>query len=221
MLELMLEVLTGTGLATSAGLNAYIPLLALGLLSRYTGLVDLPPDWQWLENGWVLTILAVLLAIEVVADKVPVLDHVNDAIQTVIRPTSGGLAFGAAANSSTVTVSDPAQFFESNQWVPIAAGVLISLIVHAMKAASRAVINAATVGIGAPIASTAEDVVSVVVAFIAIIFPILIVLCVAALVYLFVVLVRRRRRKRAQKLARQQAVLTHDGKTLDLWRQGR
>ena len=221
MLEVVLEVLTGTGLATSAGLNAYIPLLALGLLSRYTGLVDLPPGWQWLENGWVLAILAVLLAIEVVADKVPVLDHINDVVQTVVRPTSGGLAFGAATSSSTVTVSDPAQFFETNQWVPIAAGMLISLIVHGMKAASRAVINAATVGIGAPVASTAEDFVSVVVAFIAIVFPILVILFIGLLVYLFVVLVRRRRRRRAEKLARQQAAPTHDGQTLDLWRSSR
>jgi Domain of unknown function (DUF4126) len=55
------ELLTGFGLATAAGLNAYIPLLALGLLSRFTDLVTLPHGWAWLENGWVMTIVAVLL----------------------------------------------------------------------------------------------------------------------------------------------------------------
>ena len=69
-----MELLTGFGLATAAGLNAYIPLLALGLLSRFTDLVTLPHGWAWLENGWVMTIVAALLAVEIVADKIPALD---------------------------------------------------------------------------------------------------------------------------------------------------
>src|SRR5690349_19563738 len=112
--EDVLESLTGLGLATSAGLNAYIPLLAIGLLARYTDLITLPSNWAWMENGWTLAIVAVLLAIEFVADKVPVVDHVNDVIQTFVRPTAGGLAFGAASSSSTVTVSDPGDFFSSH-----------------------------------------------------------------------------------------------------------
>lgn len=111
----MLEVLTGSGLAASAGLNAYIPLLLMGLLARYTDLVDLPSGWQWLGSGWSILILAVLLAVEMVADKVPVVDHVNDVVQTVVRPTAGGLAFGAGSSSQTVTVSDPDTFFASHQ----------------------------------------------------------------------------------------------------------
>jgi uncharacterized membrane protein len=68
------ELLTGLGLATASGLNAYIPLLALGLMSRFTDLITLPQGWVWLENGWVMAIVAVLLVIEVVADKIPALD---------------------------------------------------------------------------------------------------------------------------------------------------
>ena len=84
-----MELLTGFGLATAAGLNAYIPLLALGLLSRFTDLVTLPHGWTWLENGWVMTIVAVLLVVEVVADKIPALDSINDIIQTFVRPDRG------------------------------------------------------------------------------------------------------------------------------------
>jgi Domain of unknown function (DUF4126) len=87
------ELLTGLGLATASGLNAYIPLLALGLLSRFTDLITLPHGWVWLENGWVMAIVAVLLLIEIVADKIPALDSVNDAIQTFVRPTSGVFGF--------------------------------------------------------------------------------------------------------------------------------
>lgn len=55
----MLEVLTGAGLASASGLNAFIPMLSLGLLSRFTDLVNLPAGWEWLENEWVLGIIAV------------------------------------------------------------------------------------------------------------------------------------------------------------------
>src|SRR5689334_24729076 len=122
----------------------------MGLLARYTDTVELPGGWQWLSNGWVLALLTLLLAIEVVADKVPVVDHVNDVVQTVVRPTAGGLAFGAGSSSETVTVSDPGSFFGSHQWIPIAAGVVIALVVHGVKAASRPVVNTTTAGFGAP-----------------------------------------------------------------------
>ncbi|GII20790.1 DUF4126 domain-containing protein [Planosporangium mesophilum] len=197
----MLEALTGAGLATSAGLNAYIPLLAMGLLDRYTGLVNLPPSWQWLANGWVVAILAVLLAVEVVADKVPVVDHVNDVVQTFVRPTAGGLAFGAASDTQTVMVSDPGQFFSGHQWVPIAIGVLISLTVHGAKATARPVVNTTTAGFGAPVVSTIEDISSAVLSVVAIIFPVLVLVGIVAIVAGFWTLIRRRRRRKAEKRA--------------------
>ncbi|TDC29361.1 DUF4126 domain-containing protein [Micromonospora sp. KC213] len=199
----MFEVLTGTGLAASAGLNAYIPLLTMGLLARYTDLIDLPGGWQWLGDGWVLAILAVLLAVEVVADKVPVVDHVNDVIQTVVRPTAGGLAFGAGASSETVTVSDPGSFFSSHQWVPVVAGVVIALGVHLLKSAARPVVNATTAGAGAPVASTAEDVSSVVMSLVAIVLPVLVLVFLVGLVaFLFWFLRRRADRRRERRAAR-------------------
>ena len=193
---MVLEVLTGTGLAASAGLNAYIPLLTMGLLARFTDAIGLPDGWQWLSNGWVLAILAVLLAVEVVADKVPVVDHLNDIVQTVVRPTAGGLAFGAGSTSETVTVTDPGSFFSSHQWVPIAAGVLIALSVHGVKAAARPVVNAGTGGLGAPVASTAEDIGSILVSLAAILLPILVLLGLVLLVSTTVWVFRRRRRRR-------------------------
>lgn len=196
---IVFEALTGTGLAASAGLNAYIPLLALGLLARYTDAVTLPSDWQWLSNGWVIAILAALLVIEVVADKVPVLDHINDTVQTFIRPAAGGLVFGAGSSSETVTVSDPEQFFSSAWWVPVAVGVLIALAVHALKAAARVLVNTLTVGIGAPAVSTVEDATSVVMSVVAILLPVLVLLFLLGMVVLAFWLIRRRRlRKREQ-----------------------
>lgn len=200
---MVLEVLTGTGLAASAGLNAYIPLLTLGLLARYTDLIDLPSGWTWLGNGWVVAILALLLAVEMVADKVPVVDHINDVVQTVVRPTAGGLAFGAGSSSETVTVTDPGSFFSSHQWVPVVTGVLLAFGVHLLKSAARPVVNATTAGFGAPVASTAEDATSVVVSLVAIILPVLVLaflLGLVAFVYWF--LRRRSERRREREAAR-------------------
>ena len=78
-----MELFTGFGLASAAGLNAYIPLLAMGLLGRYTHLVTLPHGWSWLQNGWIIGIVAVLLVVEIVADKVPALDSINDAVEHI------------------------------------------------------------------------------------------------------------------------------------------
>lgn len=197
----MFEVLTGTGLAASAGLNAYIPLLVLGLLGRYTDLIDLPSGWTWLGNGWVIAIMAVLLAVEMVADKVPVVDHINDVVQTVVRPTAGGLAFGAGSSSETVTVSDPGSFFSSHQWVPVVTGVLLALGVHLLKSAARPVINATTAGIGAPVASTAEDATSVVVSLVAIILPVLVLVVLVGLAFFIFWFFRRRSERRREREA--------------------
>ncbi|MHA6695855.1 DUF4126 domain-containing protein [Homoserinimonas sp. A520] len=179
----MLEFLTGAGLALAAGVNAYIPLLAIGLASRFLEFVQLPDAWQWLENEWVLGILVALLVIEFFADKIPIVDSVNDWVQTVIRPAAGGLAFGSGSTTETLTVQDPAAFFESNQWVPIAVGALLALAVHVVKMISRPVLNAVTAGAAAPVVSVAEDIGSLFVSALAILLPILVIVSVPLLAW--------------------------------------
>jgi uncharacterized membrane protein len=194
----MLEILTGAGLSAAAGLNAYIPLLLVGLGSRFLDWIDLPPAWAWLANEWVLVILGVLLVIEIVADKLPVVDSVNDWIQTIVRPAAGGILFGTGTSSETAAITDPAAFFSSNQWVPIVIGIVLSLAVHAGKALTRVPANTATAGMAAPVLSTLEDVSSVVLSILALLFPALVVLALLGLVAGLVALVRRRRRRRRE-----------------------
>ena len=190
-----MELLTGFGLASAAGLNAYIPLLMLGLLARFTDLVTLPHGWAWLENGWVMAIVAVLLAVEVVADKIPALDSVNDVIQTFVRPTAGGIVFGSGTAAQTAAVTDPGAFATSGQWIPVAVGVAIALVVHLTKTAIRPVANATTAGVAAPVLSTVEDAASVGLVFVAILLPVLVLVVVAALAWAVVTLIRRRRHR--------------------------
>ncbi|WP_344654303.1 DUF4126 domain-containing protein [Cryptosporangium japonicum] len=198
----MFEILTGTGLAASSGLNAYIPLLTLGLLSRFTDTVTLPAGWQWLDGGWALVILAVLLAVEMVADKVPIVDSINDVVQTVVRPTAGGLAFGATTTSDAVTVSDPGSFFSGGAWVPVAVGVVLALVVHAGKATARPAVNAASGGFAAPVVSTLEDAAALGMSLLALLAPILVVVALAAMIAFFwwaFRTVRARRRRKAER----------------------
>ena len=193
-----MELLTGFGLATAAGLNAYIPLLALGLLARFTDLVTLPAGWAWLENGWVVVIVAVLLAVEVVADKVPALDSVNDVVQTLVRPTAGGIVFGSGTAAQTQAVTDPGAFAGSGQWIPVVLGIATALVVHLTKTAVRPVANATTAGVAAPVLSTVEDVASVGLVFVAILLPVLVLVIVAGIAWGAVALCRRRRGTRSR-----------------------
>ncbi|KMO67222.1 DUF4126 domain-containing protein [Mycolicibacterium chlorophenolicum] len=192
-----MELLTGFGLATAAGLNAYIPLLALGLLARFTDLVSLPAGWAWLENGWVMAIVAVLLAVEVVADKVPALDTINDAVQTFVRPTAGGIVFGSGTAAQTAAVTDPGAFAQSGQWIPVALGVVVALVVSLTKSTVRPAANVATAGMAAPVLSTVEDIVSVVLVVLAILLPVLVLVAIVALGWAAFRLIRRRRRRPA------------------------
>lgn len=202
-----MDFLTGTGLAASAGLNAYIPLLALGLLDRHTGLVNLGPGFNWLSNGWVLIILTVLLALELVADKIPAVDTINDMVQTLVRPTSGGIVFGSSAASQfagvtiggTETVTDPAGFVESGSWVPIVLGIVIALVFHLIKSLTRPVVNTVSAGVGAPVVSTAEDITAILLTVAAILLPalVLVLLLVAGVVIWRFTATLRRRKARA------------------------
>ena len=181
----MLEVLTGAGLASASGLNAFIPMLSLGLLSRFTDLVNLPAGWEWLENEWVLGIIAVLLVLELVADKIPAIDSINDVVQTVIRPTAGGIVFGAGTAAQTAASQNPAEWWQSNAWVPVVIGVITALVVHAGKAGTRAATNTVSVGAAAPVLSVGEDAMSVGLVFAAILIPVLVLVLLLALVLMF------------------------------------
>lgn len=180
-MELLTGVLAAFGLAASAGLNAYIPLLVIGLLARFTNLVQLASPWDTLTNEWVLALLIVLSLVEFFADKVPAVNHINDAIQTFVRPVAGAIVF--AASAQVITDIHPV--------LALAAGVLVSGGVHAAKSAAvRPAVTATTGGAGNVPVSVAEDVVAAVVSFIAVVVPVIltvaVIICGILIVYLFI-----------------------------------
>jgi hypothetical protein len=181
------DVLTGITLAAPAGVNAYIPLLAVAIAERM-GWLQLREPFDLLGSWWFIALLAVLLLIEVVADKVPAVDHVNDAIQTIVRPAAGGLLAVASSPGGKI-----------EPWLLLVAGVLIAGGVHAVKAGARPIINASTGGTGAPVVSTVEDVGAAGVSIMAIALPVLTFVLVVCGVAFVVWLIWRWRKRRAEK----------------------
>ena len=164
-MELLLGILSGFGLSASAGLNAYIPLLIISLLGRFTDLITLSDPWNTLENGWVIGVLVLLSAVEFFADKIPAVNHVNDLVQTVVRPAAGAIAF--AANADIIT--------DTNLVFSLVLGLLISGGVHAAKSAVvRPAVSATTGGAGNVPVSILEDVVSTMLSILSILIPILV-----------------------------------------------
>src|SRR5690606_5474177 len=122
--------LIGSSLAASAGLNAWMPLFLLGLADRFLPAVDLPQGWSWISGNISLWVLGALLVLEIIADKIPALDSINDVVQSVLRPAAGGIVFGAGSSAQTIAVDDPSAFFSENTWLPVVSGIVIALIVH-------------------------------------------------------------------------------------------
>lgn len=194
----MFAALTGLGLSTAAGLNAYIPLLVVGILANFTDTVKLPDGYSWLSNWGVLAVLGVLLAAEFVLDKIPAVDSINDMIQTAVRPASGGVVFSATAAAAEL---DSSTWMTENPWMGWVLGIVVAFAVHALKTAARPVVNAGTAGVGAPVVSTVEDAGSLSLSLVAIFTPVLVIVAVVvlAVVAWWVVRKVRRLRRRADR----------------------
>lgn len=160
----ILTLFSALGLSSAAGLNAYLPLLLVALLARFTDLVKLSPPWDILTSWWVIGTLIVLLAIETLVDKVPAVDTVNDVVNTIVRPAAGAVLF--AANSGIVGEVHPV--------LALICGLVIAGGVHAAKATARPLITATTGGTGNWLVSMLEDIVSLVTTIVSVVVPVVI-----------------------------------------------
>jgi hypothetical protein len=160
-----MDIFTAFGLSASAGLNAYIPLLVVALLSKFTNLINLSAPWDTLESWWVIGLLVILSGVEFFADKFPAVNHANDMVQTVIRPVAGAFLFAASAKIIT----------DVHPVLAMIMGLLVAGTVHTVKSlAIRPAVTATTGGAGNVPVSIAEDIVSTMLSIIAAVIPILI-----------------------------------------------
>ena len=168
-MELLTGIFSAFGLSASAGLNAYIPLLVIALLARFTDLVKLSHPWDTLTSWWVIGLLVFLSVIEFFADKFPAVNHINDMIQTFVRPVAGAILFAASAK----VLSDV------HPILAMGAGILVAGGVHAVKSvAIRPAVTATTGGVGNTPVSIFEDVISTILSIISIVIPLLIAMLV-------------------------------------------
>jgi uncharacterized membrane protein len=187
-MDALFGIMTAFGLSASAGLNAYIPLLVVGVTAHYTDWIKLNPPYDLLANPWVLIVVGLLLIVEMLADKIPAVNHVNDIIQTGIRPAAGAIMFAASAHAIT----------NVHPVIAIICGLLVSGSVHVVKSAAvRPAVTATTAGTGNVPVSLAEDAFATVLSFLSIVIPVLVVIFLV----LFIALViwwfwRRANRKR-------------------------
>jgi hypothetical protein len=146
-MEVLITLGRTLGFSFAAGINLYATVAMLGLASRYEW-VSLPPQFKIFDNDLVIAAALVMYAIEFVADKVPWVDSVWDAVHTVIRPVGGALVAVATLGDATPTVQGLIALF----------GGAVAASTHVTKAGTRAVANTSPEPFSNWFLSLAEDV---------------------------------------------------------------
>jgi len=144
----MLESLSlAAGLSWASGLRLYLTVFVAGLFERM-GVIHLPDSLAVLGSPWVIGVAGVLAVVEFLADKIPAVDSLWDAIHTLIRiPAGAVLAAGSLGNA------DPAMLT-----VAALAGGTLAGASHFAKAGTRALINLSPEPVSNWAASATEDV---------------------------------------------------------------
>lgn len=164
----MESFLTGLGLSGSAGLNTYLPMLIIGIMHRLD-LMKVDEPYDKLSSPLILALVTVLLVVEIVADKFPGIDHMNDMVNSFIRPVAGAILF--TASTSAVESTDPTLMLAAS----ILGGGFSAGGVHALKASARPAVTFSTFGFGNIIVSTIEDVISFTISLFAVLLPFVVI----------------------------------------------
>lgn len=176
--------LMALGLATAAGLNAWVPLLATGLLARWTDLIDVTGTFDVITQTPVLIGLTVVAAADFVGDKIPAFDHALHAAGTVIAPATGAVAALASTNALDVS---PA--------LVTVIGLVAAETAHGTRMAIRPFSTVGTGGVGNPVLSLLEDLGAVGLSVLAIALPVLAAIVVVAVTVVAWRVIRRLRRR--------------------------
>lgn len=177
---------TALGLGAAAGVNAWATLLVYGFLSRLYPNLFSGELAEFFASTPVLITIGIAYLVEFVADKIPVVDHVWDVIQTFVRPFAGAvLAFGSAKEEMPAAVMILA--------VVIGGGA--ALTTHMGKAALRGASTASTGGLANPFLSLIEDVFAFGQAVLAIFLPWIVLALLVGLVIVALIWSARRRRR--------------------------
>ena len=184
MEPLLTPLLSGLGLSGAAGLNAYVPLMLVGVLSRF-GVLHLSEPYSLLAAPWALGLLAVLGALDFIGDKIPGVDHTLHLLGGVLNAGAGALLFASQSGAAT----------HLNPTLALLLGLVVSGGVHTTRTLLRPVSSGLTGGLANPLLSSAEDGSSLILSVLAIFAPLLGVLLLAVLLVLAWRLLTRVRRR--------------------------
>jgi hypothetical protein len=183
-MEVLLMVGIGVGLASVAGVRAFIPLLLVGLFSRL-GIFDLPGPLSFLDDWAVLGVLLALAVLVSVLDKVVSLEAVVNWVQTPVRVAAGAVLFSAALGAGLAASAIP----------ELVIGGSIAGVVSVLKTVLRPRAKVSAAGVSNSFLSTTEDLLGFVGGAIAVFVPFVSLLLVAFLLFFFYRIRRRRGRK--------------------------
>jgi hypothetical protein len=183
-MEAFVAIGIAVGLASVAGLRAYLPLAIVGLFAGL-GLFGLPEPFGFLDNTVVVVALFGLALVEGVLDKVPALGKAVDVVQIPVRVVAGAVLFSAALGAGLDAGAVP----------ELVAGGAIAGAVAGLKAAVRPPANVSAAGVSARFLSGFEDAVALIGGVLAVLVPLLPLLLVAFLLYFFYRVRKRRGRK--------------------------
>lgn len=183
----VLPVLLGLGLASATGLRTFLPLLMLALAARF-GLfgIHLNEQMHWLADWPAIAALGIAAVVEFAGDKIPVVDHGLNVLGAFTRPVAGAVAAGsvfAGLDPTTAAIAG------------VIVGAPTAFAFNAAQGGARLTSTATTGGIGNPILSLIEDVLSFLTVMLAFLLPVLVPVLMVVLAVLVFRLARRMRRR--------------------------
>jgi len=177
----------GIGLASCAGLRAFLPLLVVGAAGRLD-LIPLTRSFEWLESWPALTVFGIAVVSEFLADKFPVVDHFLDSVQVFVKPIVGTILM-----ASVLTELTPLQATV----LGVIGGGTTAGVVHLGKAKLRLASSVTTAGTANPVLSLVEDVGAFLGSIASLVVPLLMLFLLILFAILAVLAYRHWRRTRA------------------------
>tara|TARA_B110000014_G_C20073330_1_gene560012 strand:- start:795 stop:1370 length:576 start_codon:yes stop_codon:yes gene_type:complete len=153
MVQVILSLSLGLGLAAACGFRVFIPPLMMGVASRFD-LYELEGSFIWVGEDWAIAVFAVATFLEIGGYYIPWVDNLLD---TVATPAAfiGGIFVTSASLEGDV---DP-----SIQWIlATVAGGSTAGVIQLGTVATRAVSTGTTGGLANPLISTLEAVASLI-----------------------------------------------------------
>lgn len=167
-------------LTTTAGLRALLPLAAVSV-AAHVGWIHPSGSFAWLSHALVMWVLIGVATLEMVADKVPFIDHAMHFVQIAAKPAAAAILVGGTTHLQS---HDQLIFL-------MVIGGLNALGIHGAVMGARAASTASTAGLANPILSTVEDTGSIGGVILAFFAPILAAIVALIATVLLVIVARR------------------------------